>query len=114
MTKEVGRSRRLRKKLYVDEFAIMGFEFTCKVNIDVDTAPQFEALLDAFEEVAEEKNLLISLDNDDEQFEGFVTSHDRYGSATEEDKAALEAVLLAHSIVSDVEVSKLVDVFNEK
>lgn len=112
MTKEVGRSRRLRKKLYVDEFAIMGFEFTCKVDIDSDT--QFEAFLEAFADVAEDKNLLISLDNDDEQFEGFVTSHDRYGSATEEDKAAIEAVLLAHSIVSDVEVSKLVDVFNEK
>jgi len=112
MTKEVGRSRRLRKKLYVDEFAIMGFEFTCKVDIDSDT--QFEAFLEAFADVAEDKNLLISLDNDDEQFEGFVTSHDRYGSATEEDKTAIEAVLLAHSIVSDVEVSKLVDVFNEK
>ena len=114
MAKEIGRSRRLRKKLYVGEFAIMGFEFTCKVNIDLDTAPQFEELLDAFDKVAEEKNLLISLDNDDEQFEGFVTSYDRYGSATEEDKAAIEAVLLAHSIVSDVEVSKLVDVFNEQ
>jgi len=112
MTKEVGRSRRLRKKLYVGEFAIMGFEFTCKVDIDSDT--QFEAFLEAFADVAEDKNLLISLDNDDEQFEGFVTSHDRYGSATEEDKAAIEAVLLAHSIVSDVGVSKLVDVFNEK
>ncbi|ATI03086.1 MAG: YggL family protein [Cycloclasticus pugetii] len=112
MAKEIGRSRRLRKKLYVGEFAIMGFEFTCKVDIDSDT--QFEEFLEAFADVAEDKNLLISLDNDDEQFEGFVTSHDRYGSATEEDKAAIEAVLLAHSIVSDVEVSKLVDVFNEK
>ncbi|AFT67350.1 hypothetical protein Q91_1313 [Cycloclasticus sp. P1] len=90
----------------------MGFEFTCKVDIDSDT--QFEEFLEAFADVAEDKNLLISLDNDNEQFEGFVTSHDRYGSATEEDKAAIEAVLLAHSIVSDVEVSKLVDVFNEK
>ena len=112
MAKEIGRSRRLRKKLYVGEFAIMGFEFTCKVDIDSDT--QFEEFLEAFADVAEDKNLLISLDNDDEQFEGFVPSHDRYGSATEEDKAAIEAVLLAHSIVSDVEVSKLVDVFNEK
>ena len=109
MAKEIGRSRRLRKKLYVGEFAIMGFEFTCKVDIDSDT--QFEEFLEAFADVAEDKNLLISLDNDDEQFEGFVTSHDRYGSATEEDKAAIEAVLLAHSIVSDVEVS---NVFNEK
>ena len=112
MAKEIGRSRRLRKKLYVGEFAIMGFEFTCKVDIDSDT--QFDEFLEAFADVAEDKNLLISLDNDNEQFEGFVTSHDRYGSATEEDKAAIEAVLLAHSIVSDVEVSKLVDVFNEK
>jgi hypothetical protein len=85
MAKEIGRSRRLRKKLYVGEFAIMGFEFTCKVDIDSDT--QFEEFLEAFADVAEDKNLLISLDNDDEQFEGFVTSHDRYSSATEEDKA---------------------------
>ena len=62
----------------------------------------------------QKKKLLISLDNADEQFEGFVTSHDRYGSATEEDKAAIEAVLSAHSIISDVVVSKLVDVFHEE
>ncbi len=112
MTKEVVRSRRLRKKLYVGEFAIMGFDFSCKVDINSDA--EFEAFLEAFADVAEEKNLLISLDNADEQFEGFVTSHDRYGSATEEDKAAIEAVLSAHSIISDVVVSKLLDVFHEE
>jgi uncharacterized protein YggL (DUF469 family) len=112
MTKEVVRSRRLRKKLYVGEFAIMGFDFRCKINIESET--EFEAFLEAFADAAESKNLLISLDNIDELFEGFVTSHDRYGSATEEDRAAIEAVLLAHSIITDVIVSKLVDVFNEE
>ena len=112
MTKEVVRSRRLRKKLYVGEFAIMGFDFSCK--IDIKSEGEFEAFLEAFSDAAESRNLVISLDNVDELFEGFVTSHDRYGSATEEDRAAIEAVLSAHSIVSDVIVSKLIDVFNDE
>lgn len=112
MTKEVVRSRRLRKKLYVGEFAVMGFDFSCEINIKSEA--EFEAFLEAFSDAAESKNLVISLDSIDESFEGFVTSADRYGSASEEDRAAIEAVLSAHSIVTDVIVSKLIDVFNEE
>ena len=112
MAKEVVRSRRLRKKLYVGEFAILGFDFTCKINIDSDA--EYETFLEAFADVADSRNLFISLDNEEEMFEGFVTSHDRYGSATDEDRAAIDAILTEQSIVSDVVVSKLVDVFNEQ
>ena len=55
MTKEVVRSRRLRKKLYLGEFAIMGFDFSCKVDINSDA--EFEAFLEAFADVAEEKTV---------------------------------------------------------
>ena len=37
------KSRRLRKKLYLDEFAILGFEFTCNLNA---TEEEFDLLLD--------------------------------------------------------------------
>ncbi|GAL15006.1 hypothetical protein JCM19233_6020 [Vibrio astriarenae] len=37
------RTRRLRKKLYVDEFAVLGFGFSCQVDIDSDTG--YEAIL---------------------------------------------------------------------
>lgn len=112
MAKEVVRSRRLRKKLYLGEFAIMGFDFTCKINIDSDEG--YEAFIEAFADMVDSRNLFVSLDNIGEMFEGFVTSHDRYGSATDEDRAAIDAILTEQSIISDVVVNKLVDVFNEQ
>lgn len=38
-----------------------------------------------------------------------MTSADRYGNATEEDKSAIESFLSGQSIVSDVKVGTLVD-----
>ena len=33
MTTPIKRSNRLRKKLYLDEYAILGFEFSCKIDL---------------------------------------------------------------------------------
>lgn len=53
----------------------------------------------------------MTFDNDSEWPEGSVTSADRYGNATEEDRSALQALLDSSDIVSEVKVGELVDAF---
>jgi uncharacterized protein len=107
MTTPIKRSNRLRKKLYLDEYAILGFEFSCK--IDLSEEADYGQFFDNFAGQVEDRNLFVSLDGNEELFEGFVTSGDRYGSATEEDRKAIEGALSAYKIVSDVTIGKLVD-----
>ncbi|MFA7555428.1 MAG: 50S ribosome-binding protein YggL [Spongiibacteraceae bacterium] len=111
MTKEVVRSKRLRKKLYLGEFAIKGFDFTCKIDITAEA--EYEKFINAFADLVDARNLFVSLDNVQEMFEGFVTSGERYGSATEQDQKAIEAILTEHSIISDISIGNLVDAFYE-
>ena len=55
----------------------------------------------------------MTIENDSETFEGFVTSADRYGNATEENRTSVETLMNSHKIVKDVKVGKLVDAFYE-
>lgn len=109
MSEKTTRNRRIRKKLYLDEWAILGFEFSCQISAASEA--DYEKFFNSFAELVNAQHLYISLDNDSESFEGFVTSADRYGSATEEDRAAVEALLNSHAIVSEVKVGALVDAF---
>ncbi|MFT5117511.1 MAG: hypothetical protein ACI9NY_001040 [Kiritimatiellia bacterium] len=109
MTNEIVRSNRLRKKLYLDEFAILGFEFTCKVSMESES--EYDAFFQRFAVLVEARNLYINLDGDADCFVGFVTSADRYGNATAEDKKAIENALSDNKMISDLSVGDLVDAF---
>jgi uncharacterized protein YggL (DUF469 family) len=109
MTNDIVRSNRLRKKLYLDEFAILGFEFTCKVSMESEA--EYDAFFQRFADLVESRNLYINLDGDAELFVGFVTSADRYGNATEEDIKAIEAALSGNKMINDLTVGDLVDAF---
>lgn len=109
MAEKTTRNRRIRKKLHLDEWAILGFEFSCKLAVASEV--DYDAFFKSIAELVKIQHLYISLDNDSESFEGFVTSADRYGNASEEDRAAIEALLNSHSIVSEVKVGALVDAF---
>lgn len=109
MTKKTVRSRRLRKKLYLDEFAVLGFEFTCGLNVKSDD--DYQQFFDGFAELVDARNLFVSVDGNNNQLEGFVSSADRYSSATEEDRKAIEEALKSYDIMSDVQVSELEDAY---
>ena len=109
MTNEIVRSKRLRKKLHLDEFAILGFEFSCKIN--VDSEDDYDAFFSGFAQLVNSRGLFININGDQEMFDAFVTSDERYGNATEEDIAAIKTVLEADKIISDVVVGPLVDAF---
>jgi uncharacterized protein YggL (DUF469 family) len=111
MSEKPSRNKRLQKKLYLGEWAILGFEFSFKLN--EASEEQYEVFFDSLEKLVNTEELYISLDNDNESFHGSVTSSERYGNATEENRAAIEALLNSQDIVSDVKVGGLVDAFYE-
>jgi uncharacterized protein YggL (DUF469 family) len=111
MSEIPSRNRRLQKKMYLGEWAIFGFEFS--FNLTEASDEEYEVFFNSLEKLVNTEELYISLDNDSESFDGSATSAERYGSATEENRAAIEAFLNSHNIVSEVKIGVLVDAFYE-
>ncbi|SDJ81895.1 hypothetical protein SAMN04488540_1145 [Ferrimonas sediminum] len=103
MTKS--RSRRLRKKLYLDEFAIFGFELSFVLDVAENDIEKF---LDEFVDVIEDNGLIIG-GGGFKEFSAFVCSGRRYGSATDDDRQFIEKWLTSKPSISNVVVGKLVD-----
>ncbi|WP_413112974.1 YggL family protein [Thaumasiovibrio sp. DFM-14] len=100
------KSRRLRKKLFLGEFAIFGFEVSCKMSVkDFD---QYDTFIDEFIDYLDSVNLCFG-GGGLEIFEGFLCSTDRYGSTTEEDKTLVANWLQNRAEISSVEVGEIVD-----
>lgn len=98
------RSRRLRKKLCVDEFQELGFELNLEFKDDLDEEA-IDAFLEAFLTEAMEANGLDYVGGDDY---GLVCLAER-GSVTAEQRATVEAWLKARGELTKVEVSPLLD-----
>lgn len=111
MSEQPSRNRRLQKKMYLGDWAILGFEFNFKLAEASEA--EYESFFNSLEELVNNRDLYISLHNDSESFEGSVTSADRYGNATEEDRASIEALLNSNTVVNEVKVGALVDAFYE-
>ncbi|MGX5219929.1 MULTISPECIES: YggL family protein [Pseudomonas] len=100
------RSRRLRKKLCVDEFQELGFELNLNFKDDL-TDEVVDAFLDQFLKEAMEGNGLGYVGGDDY---GLVCL-DKRGSVSEEQRANVEAWLKGRSELADFNVSPLLDVW---
>ncbi|AGH82504.1 hypothetical protein PCNPT3_12840 [Psychromonas sp. CNPT3] len=101
------RNRRLRKKLYVGEFTIYGFEASMSFSdIDEDILDTF---LDEMVDFVEARNLLISFGGGTDALNAFVCSSDRYGSASDDDRDALSTWLKTKSFIKDIDIDALVD-----
>lgn len=103
-----GKSRRLRKKLFLDEFAVMGVELDC--NLTCKKESELAIIMDDFFVYVDTLNLCIGGGGDLTSFAGFISSHERYGSVTESDRTSISNWLKEQSIVSDFKISELVDV----
>jgi len=101
------RSRRLRKKLYVDEFQVFGFSFSCQ--LDLMYQHEFDEIIDDFISHIEKRDLVMGGGADLKTFDGFVVPERRYDSASEEDRLAVEQWLTDHRSCFDVIVGPLVD-----
>jgi len=114
MSVQPSRTKRLQKKMYLGEWAILGFEFSFVLTeASEEQYEQYEQFFNSLEALVNTEELYISLENDNESFQGSVTSAERYGNTTEENRAAVEALLNNNAIVSEVNVGVLVDAFYE-
>lgn len=117
MSVQPSRTKRLQKKMYLGEWAILGFEFSFVLTEaseeQYEQYEQYEQFFNSLEALVNTEELYISLENDNESFQGSVTSAERYGNTTEENRTAVEALLNNNAIVSEVNVGVLVDAFYE-
>lgn len=100
------RSRRLRKKLCVDEFQELGFELNLTFKEGLDEAA-VDNFLQQFLNEAVKANGLDFVGAEDF---GFVCLGKR-GSVSEEQRAQVEAWLKGRSELSEVSVSPLLDIW---
>jgi uncharacterized protein YggL (DUF469 family) len=98
------RSRRLRKKLCVDEFQELGFELNLGFKEGLDETA-IDDFLEAFLTEAMDANGLDYVGGDDF---GLVCLSNR-GSVSEEQRATVEAWLKARPELTEVKVSPLLD-----
>ncbi len=101
------RSRRLRKKLYLDEFKVLGFAFSCR--LDLMKQDEFDPIIDEFLTHIEARNLVMGGGADLKTFDGFIVPERRYDSATEEDRKSVQTWLSNHRACFDVIVGPLID-----
>lgn len=100
------RSRRLRKKLCVDEFQELGFELNLEFKENLSEG-EIDAFLEAFLRDAMKANGVDYVGGEDF---GLVCLAKR-GSVNEEQRAAVEAWLKGRDELTKVDVSPLLDVW---
>ncbi|MCU1716547.1 YggL family protein [Pseudomonas sp. 5P_3.1_Bac2] len=100
------RSRRLRKKLCVDEFQELGFELNLNFKQDLSDEA-IDSFLEQFLREAMEANGLGYVGGDDF---GLVCLAKR-GSVSEEQRTAVDAWLKGRSELADYTASPLIDVW---
>jgi len=101
------KSRRLRKKLYLDEFSVLGFEISCQLN-EVSNN-ELDSLLDCLIDELVARNLNIGGGGSHYSFGGFVTSSKRYASPSQKDADYIQQWLKSHSTIEKATVGELID-----
>ncbi|MCJ8315222.1 MAG: DUF469 family protein [Saccharospirillaceae bacterium] len=100
------KNRRIRKKLYLDEFAIKGFELSFDIE---DKSDELNDFIWELVGVVESNGMDIGGSGDATSWNGFILSSERYGSPTAENVKTVEDWLTAKSFISNVVMGDLVD-----
>lgn len=103
------KSRRLRKKLFLDEFAVQGFGFTCQIN--TDDQEKLDTFFDGLVDLIEQRNLCFGGGGSQDNFQGYIVADGRYDSATEDDRKAVGEWLNAQDVVGDCSIDGLTDAY---
>ncbi|AMO58826.1 hypothetical protein GZ77_22005 [Endozoicomonas montiporae] len=103
------RSKRLRKKLYVDEFKVMGFEVDLTF-VDSTTEESMDAFFDDFlTNVIDANQLVFGGGGTKEGFSGFVVPAKRYASSSEDHRKLLDGWFDQQKLVVNHSVGDLID-----
>ena len=108
-TNKIKRSNRLNKKLYVEAYAVLGFEVSFKLaEIDEQT---FDSFFTELVEFVESRDLILGGAGGTQSFVIYVSSYGRYTSATEQDRSAFEQWLAERAFIIDSQVEALSDAY---
>ncbi|EEX92191.1 hypothetical protein VIOR3934_04159 [Vibrio orientalis CIP 102891 = ATCC 33934] len=100
------KKRRIQKKLFLGEFAMLGFELSCETTIS--DFERYDTFVDDFIDYVDALGLCFG-GGGLELFEGFLCCTERYADVTNEQKAQVVAWLEAREEVTSVKTSELVD-----
>ncbi|MFT6909798.1 MAG: hypothetical protein ACJAS1_006525 [Oleiphilaceae bacterium] len=98
------KSRRLRKKLYLDEFSVLGFE----LSFDFVSDENFNSFLAELIDLIESRELILG-GGGLKPFNAFIFSEYRYKSATYGDRNAVKDWLVENDSVENIIINPLVD-----
>jgi len=102
-------NKRLRKKLYLEEFSVLGFEVTFTLTSEDDAV--FDGVFNELVSFMESQQLIMNITADGSQFYLYVSSHYRYDSATDANREAVAEFLNKQSVLADVNVAALSDAY---
>ncbi len=109
MSKVIKRNRRQRKKLYLDEFAVKGFEIDVEFKQALALADE-DIFWDNFVDQTVDKNDLLFIgSSSDKAVSGFLVAVKRYESPTPEQRQAVADWLSSNELVGNSVVGELVD-----
>ncbi|MCD9493210.1 DUF469 family protein [Photobacterium phosphoreum] len=103
------KSKRLRKKLYLGEFAVFGFEVTCKLKHVSDV--EFDVFIDDIIDVIESRNLIGGGGGSLNDYSLFICGDGRYSSASESDRAYIKDWLEINACTNSIIIGDLVDAY---
>lgn len=103
------RSKRLRKKLYLEEFSVLGCEVSFTLASDDDAV--FDKGLTGLVNFMESNELIMNIAADGNQFYLYVSSHSRYESLTDENRTAIQAFLESNDVFTEINVAALSDAY---
>ncbi len=101
-------NRRLRKKLYLGEFAVNLFEIHVKLSTSAES--DLDAFIASFVDQLEKLGLTYFGYSDPDGIQGHVLSQQRYESPTEAQRQELSDWCKAYPTMESSELSELVDI----
>ena len=104
------RSKRLRKKLHVDEFQQLGFQVYAKTVANVDGEQFWHSFI---AEAIEANGLLFGGGCWPPEIDGFITAGRKHASATEKHRENLTAWMKACPEIIEFKVGPLIDAWYE-
>ncbi|CAA0100497.1 Uncharacterised protein [BD1-7 clade bacterium] len=104
---DIKRSRRLRKKLYLDEFAVKGFEISA--TYERLNPAEMDQLMEKLIDFVESHDLCIGGGMGSKEMAYFVTSNLRFDSATQQNRLAFEEWFKGVTMLTDFSIGELVD-----
>ncbi|MCL2913897.1 YggL family protein [Shewanella corallii] len=101
------KSRRLRKKLYLGEFAVYGFQLQSQLTCDAEQ--EYDEFTDELMALLESRELCCVCGASNGVCDAIIMPETRYGSPSEEDRQVLNDWLKGHAKVTEFQLGELLD-----